>query len=216
MRTQSRDTRPEAERVLIELIRKAPIAKRFGLVRSMTAAFIKMSVRTYRQQNPQATWSDVVQIIRPHRHQFNLQLLDACLQNKSSKVPFEPDILRALISITAIFEKLNISYYIGGSLASAAYGMQQLAQDIDFVIELLPTQIPQLMTLLQPHYYVDEREIVAAVQEDALLVIDVFVPSLTLFEKQITSICWRRVFRSIHGRAYKSRPCNPPDIISSR
>ena len=202
MRTQSRDTSPEVERVLIELIRKAPVSKRFGLVRSMTATLTKMSVRTYREQHPQATWPEIVQIMRPHPHQLNLQLLEACLQNKSSNAPFEPDILRALISITAIFEKLNISTYIGGSVASAAYGMQQLAQDIDLVIELLPTQIPQLIALLQPGYYVDEQEVYTAIQEhknftiidlDTLLAIDVFVPSLSLFEKQIKTRVKRQV-----------------------
>ncbi len=88
MRTQSRDTSPEVERVLIELIRKAPISKRFGLVRSMTATLTKMSVRTYREQHPQATLSEIVQILRPYPHQLNLQILEACLQNKSSNATF--------------------------------------------------------------------------------------------------------------------------------
>ncbi|HEY5002261.1 MAG TPA: hypothetical protein VII61_03870 [Ktedonobacteraceae bacterium] len=165
MRTQSRDTSPEAERVLIELIRKAPISKRFGLVRSMTATLTKMSMRNYRNQHPQATWSEIAQILRPHPHQLNLQILETCLQNKSSDATFEPDILHALISITEIFEKLNVSYYIGGSLASAAYGMQQLAQDIDIVVELLPAQVPQLITLLQADYYVDQQNVYTAVQD---------------------------------------------------
>jgi hypothetical protein len=122
MRTQSKDTSPEVERVLIELIRKAPISKRFELVRSMTATLTKMSVRNYQKQHPHATSAEIMQILRPYPHQLNLQILEACLQNKSSNSAFEPDILHALISITAIFEKLNISYYIGGSLASAVLG----------------------------------------------------------------------------------------------
>ena len=204
MRTQSRDTSPEAERVLIELIRKASVSKRFELVRSMTSTLTKMNVRNYRNEHPQATWSEIIQLMRPYpyQHHLNLPLLNACLQNKSSNSPFEADILHALISVTEIFEKLNIAYYIGGSLASAAYGMQQLAQDIDLVIELLPTQIPQLITQLQASCYVDEQEVYMALKEnkkfilidlDTLLMIDVFIPSLTLFEIQIKNRVKRQI-----------------------
>jgi len=40
MRTQSSDTSPEAEQMLISLIRKAPITKRFELVNSLTSLYI--------------------------------------------------------------------------------------------------------------------------------------------------------------------------------
>jgi len=43
MRTQSMDTRPKAERVQIELMRKMSPAKKFGLVRSMTQTMIQAS-----------------------------------------------------------------------------------------------------------------------------------------------------------------------------
>jgi hypothetical protein len=219
MRTQSRDTTPEVERVLIELIRKAPISKRFGLVRSMTATLTKMSVRVYREQHPQATWSEIVQILRPHPHQLNLQILDACLQKKSSNATFEPDILHALSAITDIFKKLSISYYIGGSLASAAYGMQQLAQDIDLVVELLPTQVPQFIALLQADYYVDQQDAYAAVQNnkkftiihlETLLVIDIIIPFSSLFEKQANNrVKWHILDETIQLLPLSS----PEDII---
>jgi len=219
MRTQSRDTTPEVERVLIELIRKAPISKRFGLVRSMTATLTRMNVRVYREQHPQATWSEIVQILRPYPHQLNLQLLEARLQNKSSNATFEPDILHALRSITEIFEKLNISYYIGGSLASAAYGMQQLAQDIDLVVELLPTQVPQFIALLQADYYVDQQNVYSAVQNnqkftiihlETLLVIDVIIPFSSLFEEQAKNrVKWHTLDEMIQPLPLSS----PEDII---
>jgi hypothetical protein len=36
MKTQSVDTHPEAERIMIKLIRRAPLSKRFRLVQSLT------------------------------------------------------------------------------------------------------------------------------------------------------------------------------------
>ena len=41
MRTQSIDTSPDAERVLIEMIRKAPITKRFAFVQAWTASMVE-------------------------------------------------------------------------------------------------------------------------------------------------------------------------------
>lgn len=219
MRTQSRDTSPEAERVLIELIRKAPISKRFGLVRSMTATLTKMSVRNYRNQHPQATWSEIVQILRPHSHQLNLQILETCLQNKSSNATFDPDILIALISITEIFEQLSIPYYIGGSLVSSAYGIQQLARDLDIVVELLPIQIPQLITLLQTNYYVDQQDAYTAVRENkkfsiiylnTLTSIDIIIPPSSIFENQIKyGVKWQILDETKHLLPLSS----PEDII---
>lgn len=219
MRTQSRDTSPEAERVLIELIRKAPVSKRFGLVRSMTATLTKMGVRNYWKQHPQATWSEIVQILRPHPHQLNLQILETCLQNKSYVAAFEPDILHTLISITEIFEKLNISYYLGGSLASATYGMQQLAQDLDFVVELLPAQVSQFIILLQADYYVDPQAVYTAVQDNkkfniihlnTLLAIDVIIPASSLFETQVKNrVTWQILDEMVHSLPLSS----PEDII---
>jgi hypothetical protein len=218
MKTQSRDTSPEAERVLIELLRKAPVAKRFALVISMTTTMTKKIVCLYREQHPHATWSEVAQVLRPH-HQFNPQLLEACLQNKSSNATFEPDTLYALNTIAEIFARLNISYYIGGSLASAAYGMGQSAKDIDLVIELSSAQIPQFVALLQPHYYVDEQNIYTAMREhkkftiihlDTLLFIDIIVPYSSLFEMQVKN---RVRWQILEETRYPLPLPSPEDII---
>jgi hypothetical protein len=55
MRTQSMDTSPEAERVQIELIRKASPAKLFGLVRSLSQSLILASRKNIRQLHPDAS-----------------------------------------------------------------------------------------------------------------------------------------------------------------
>ena len=55
MRTQSRDTRPEAERVQIELLRKAGPARRFSLTRSLSSLAIQLSRQAIRKANPNAT-----------------------------------------------------------------------------------------------------------------------------------------------------------------
>jgi hypothetical protein len=59
MRTQSMDTSPEAERVQIELIRKASPARLFEMVRSMSQTMIQASRQTLRQLHPDATQEDL-------------------------------------------------------------------------------------------------------------------------------------------------------------
>ncbi|MFL5694565.1 MAG: hypothetical protein ACJ795_22450 [Ktedonobacteraceae bacterium] len=53
MRTQSMDTSPEAERVQIELLRKASPAERFSLVMSLSQSFIQASRQTIRELHPE-------------------------------------------------------------------------------------------------------------------------------------------------------------------
>ena len=53
MRTQSMDTSPEAERVQIELIRKASPEKLFSLVRSLSQSLILMNRQTLRKLHPE-------------------------------------------------------------------------------------------------------------------------------------------------------------------
>lgn len=42
-----------------------------------------------------------------------------------------PDILEAIIPVANAFEKLGIAYYIGGSVASSAYGFPRSTMDED-------------------------------------------------------------------------------------
>ena len=58
MKTQSPDTSLDAEAVLIELIRKASIGKRFNLVRSMTKQTIGANMRCWRESHPKASEQD--------------------------------------------------------------------------------------------------------------------------------------------------------------
>jgi hypothetical protein len=55
MRTQSRDTSPEAERVQIELLRKATVAQRVSLAFSLTESALKQVQRAIRKAHPNAS-----------------------------------------------------------------------------------------------------------------------------------------------------------------
>ena len=51
MRTQSIDTHPDAEKVLISLFRKASISEKFSRVRSLTQTTIQLSRRAIARAN---------------------------------------------------------------------------------------------------------------------------------------------------------------------
>lgn len=59
MRTQSPDTSPEAERVQIELLRKAGEAYRFALARSMSNTVIQLSRRAIKERFPEMNEEEV-------------------------------------------------------------------------------------------------------------------------------------------------------------
>ena len=55
MRTQSIDTHPETERVMIELIRQAPMSKRFRLVQSLTQSTLWSSIHAWKKNHREAS-----------------------------------------------------------------------------------------------------------------------------------------------------------------
>lgn len=59
MRTQSRDTSPEAERVLIELLRQAPAWRKLQLTDQMSSMVRDLSLAGLRVRHPAATEAEL-------------------------------------------------------------------------------------------------------------------------------------------------------------
>ncbi len=78
-----------------------------------------------------------------------------------------PDILIALKPVITSFNELNISYYIGGSLASSIYGMPRTTLDADIIANINPNHITVLKSKLGKKYYVDENMIKNAIKNNA-------------------------------------------------
>ncbi len=71
------------------------------------------------------------------------------------------------LKVTYIFEKLSIPYLIGGSLASALYGMIRATQDADIVAEMRHEHIQAFVSGLQGEFYIDEEMIAESVQRNS-------------------------------------------------
>lgn len=66
------------------------------------------------------------------------------------------DLTPALSLIVEAFDKLEIDYYIGGSVASSVYGIPRTTIDIDVVVDLNGSHVEPLCMMLEDSYYIDK------------------------------------------------------------
>ena len=157
MRTQSVDTGPETERIIVEMIRKAHVSKRFRLVQSLTQSTVWSSIQAW--QRSHQTSSEREAAIRYVLCSFGIalaQCVQAELDLREGWCAQPADLVAVMLPALHVFDELCVPYYLGGSIASSVHGMQQMAQDIDLVVDLGEQSFPSLLAALQSSYVVDE------------------------------------------------------------
>lgn len=96
----------------------------------------------------------------------------------------QANLVLALKPVVDLFESLNIVYYIGGSVASSAYGIGRTTMDVDLVANVQTQHVPVLIEHLNQAYYIDENMILNAIawqssfnllHLETFLKIDVFI-----------------------------------------
>jgi hypothetical protein len=166
MKTQSADTHPDVERMLIHLIRTAPMSKRFRLIQSLTQGAFWSNIHAWRQRHPNVSEHDVALQVVSHSYGPLLaeQVREAFIQHHDwSLQPI--DLLTVMLPVLQAFDELNLFWYLGGSIASSLHGMQQMAQDIDLVVNLHSQNLPSLLPLLKQHYAFDDNSFQEAVAQ---------------------------------------------------
>jgi hypothetical protein len=63
------------------------------------------------------------------------------------------------------FDRLNIRYFVGGSLASSLHGVPRATQDVDIVADIKNEHIPQLVKAFGTEFYIDADMIREAIQQ---------------------------------------------------
>jgi hypothetical protein len=192
MRTQSVDTHPEAERIMIELIRSSPMSKRFRLVQSLTQSAFWAAAHAWQERNRTASEHEaVVHVLSSSYGPGLTKLVQAALERREDWHLQPVDLLVVIRPVRCTLEDLHVPYYLGGSIASSHHGMQQLAQDIDLVVDLGEQTLPSLFEALGQHYLFNEGEARRAVRArtsfplihlDSLMKIDVVLPKPEAFE----------------------------------
>jgi hypothetical protein len=73
------------------------------------------------------------------------------------------DAVTAMTPVVAAFKRLEVPYYVAGSLAASIYGLSRTTLDVDLVADLKPEHAQWLTAALQPAYYVSQPMILAAI-----------------------------------------------------
>ncbi len=75
------------------------------------------------------------------------------------------DLLTALTPLVDVLETLGVKYYLGGSVASSAYGTARSTLDVDLVADLAEEHVAPLVKALQGEYYIDAGMISGAIRD---------------------------------------------------
>lgn len=104
-----------------------------------------------------------------------------------------PDLFAIIEEVAHAFEQLKVTYEIGGSVASSAYGMARSSLDVDIVADLRASHADPLVELLRQHYYIEADEIREAVRAQSsfnlihlttMFKVDIFILKTHPFHRQ--------------------------------
>ncbi len=107
--------------------------------------------------------------------------------------------LIALQPLIAVFERLGVSYRVGGSLASSVHGLARATMDADLIANIELKHVPVLVNALQGAYYADAELISDALKSgqsfnlihlETYIKIDIF----PLASRTYDQISFNRVF----------------------
>ena len=94
------------------------------------------------------------------------------------------DVVAAVTPVVETLERLGVTYYIGGSVASSLHGKPRATADVDLVADLRIEHVRRLVTALESAFYIAEEAVREAIQRHSsfnvisnehLIKIDIFV-----------------------------------------
>jgi len=102
----------------------------------------------------------------------------------------ENEPIEVTLKVTYVLEELGIEYLIGGSLASALYGIIRATHDSDIVAEMKIEYISPFISALKDEFFIDDEMIAESIQRhssfniihrETMFKVDVFVPAPSRF-----------------------------------
>lgn len=198
MRTQSLDTSPEVERVMIAMVRQSSLCQRFRLVQALTQYSLWSRAHAWQERHPGMSEQEAALHSVSCFYGADLaQQVHEALARRVSWSLQPVDLIKVMLPVLQTFEQLSVPYALGGSIASSLYGLQQLAQDIDLLVDL-PTSPPaSLLTFLKSSYLVEEAAFWKAVKTrtsfsllhlDSLMKIDIMIRKPSVFDASMSPL----------------------------
>lgn len=166
MRTQSMDTSPEAERVLIALLRRKGVSRRFQLAASMSRSIRVPALLVLQQAQPGLTESEAMflSVERTLGTSLTLELRQTAMQRQILSTFAGIDLAAAFTPVVQTLESMGITCALTGSLARSLYGMQQTHLQVNVLANLDKVDAPFLQELLPAAFYVRAADIQAALK----------------------------------------------------
>ena len=133
------------------------------------------------------------------------------------------DILLVLEPIIQAFEKLGIPYYIGGSVASSAYGIFRATLDVDLIADIKPHHVRLLVKMLESAYYIDAEMMLEAIHRRAscnllhletMHKVDIFILKNTSYD--LETFHRRRKNALDEGQELEFYLASPEDVILNK
>lgn len=131
--------------------------------------------------------------------------------------------IEVTLKVTNAFEQLGIPYLIGGSLASALYGMVRSTQDSDIIADMQSEHIQPFISALKNEFFIDDEMISDAVQRnssfniihrDTMFKVDVFIPPPRPFQQSQLARAQRQFFEFESEQS--ANFASPEDTILSK
>jgi len=169
MKTQSQDTSLDAELVLIGMVRKAPMTRRFAFVQSWTSSMLEAGCQYMLQLHPQA--SDEEARLLFIERQYGQGLADelrCALHTYGIQVTANSNFQEAIYPLAETFGALGIPYALSGSLASSLYGLQRATLQVDVVADFRQQHLFALYGQLSDRYVLHREERDHTIQQTSL------------------------------------------------
>jgi hypothetical protein len=106
----------------------------------------------------------------------------------------DPQDIAVVEKLTDVLNSLHIAYAVGGSMASAAYGVVRFTQDADITVEPFSRSADKFYAALKRDFYISEQAMQEALQNRSsfniihlatAFKIDLFVQAENAFQKQM-------------------------------
>jgi hypothetical protein len=135
------------------------------------------------------------------------------------------DPIRIIKKVVEVFDKNDVKYLVGGSLASSLHGIPRATQDVDIVADLRGKDIVKIGELFSVDFFVDIEMIQKAVaskssfniiEKDNIFKVDIFVMG---YDEASTMEMSRRVLYNIANEEDNKQSifiCSAEDIIAHK
>jgi hypothetical protein len=131
--------------------------------------------------------------------------------------------LAVTVLVTTALEGLGVPYVIGGSMASAVYGMARATMDVDVVVDLREEHVAPFVASLGTDFYADALSIRDAIERRAscnlihlptMFKVDLFVVGDRAWDRQQLARRQRRSLSSADGPA--AEVASAEDVILAK